>query len=64
MVEGENVLHHIKKEGGIAGRGKCPGACPAEYVQGRASSCGSVGMWVCRSHKVVHYTRSNFYKTC
>jgi len=51
MVEGENVLHHIKKEGELPGRGKCPGACPAEYVQGRASSCGSVGMWVCRSHK-------------
>jgi len=29
VVEGENVLHHVKREG------KCPGKCPGgEYVQG------------------------------
>jgi len=26
----ENVLHHAKREGGLSGRGKCPG----EYVRG------------------------------
>jgi len=30
-VEGGNVLHHVKREGELSGRGKCPvGVCPEE----------------------------------
>jgi len=29
VVEGGNVLHHVKREGELSGRVKCPGgACP------------------------------------
>jgi len=30
VVVGANVLHHVKKGGGMSGRGKCPG----EYARG------------------------------
>jgi len=30
VVEGGNVLHHVKKKGELSERGKCP----EEYVQG------------------------------
>jgi len=52
MVEGENVLHHIKKEGGIAGEGKMSGGmsggiCPGESM--KLWFCGYVGMSVTQS---------------
>ena len=41
VVVGGNVLHHVKREGELSGRGKCPG----EYARGEiflAAVSGSV----------------------
>jgi len=39
VVVGGNILHHVKKEAELSGRGKCPG----EYVRGGMSRRGMSG---------------------